>query len=225
MPPQRGASGMARRVATIARERGHVDAAHKRDAIVDHDRLLVVAMKGPLPAIESALHNPGRPKLVTDTPHQPPRRRKHRQRRARPQKHTNLDPRRRPNQQITHHHRRIARHQHEPRRDKPSSQMHMGRRRADLLHHPRQRELTVNQHLQLVPMPRRRSIIRPPARRRPQHHTANPLQPPRMMPTNSPRDTLARHSIDPRNRIIDSHTHHPTANQTATSTTIGLPQR
>ncbi len=41
-------------VVAVARLRGDIDAADKRDAVVDHDRLFVVAVQGPFLRVERA---------------------------------------------------------------------------------------------------------------------------------------------------------------------------
>jgi hypothetical protein len=89
--------------------------------------------------------------------------------------------------------------------------VHIGARRTDLLDHPRERDLTVDQHLQVVPGPRRRRVVRPPTRRRPKRSASDPLQPTSVMATHTPRNPVAGRSVEPANHMLESHGSHPTA--------------
>ena len=74
-------------VETVARLRRQVDAADERDPVVDHDRLLVVAVHRPLLGIERALDARVCGQPLAHLPHVAARRAEERERRARPDEH------------------------------------------------------------------------------------------------------------------------------------------
>ena len=53
-------------IPSVAMEVGQVDATDERDAIIDHDRLLVVAVHRPLPGVERALDAAARHQLIAN---------------------------------------------------------------------------------------------------------------------------------------------------------------
>ena len=85
MPADLGARGMIARVEAVPVLRGDVDAADEGDSAVDHDRLLVVAVEGPLAAVHRTW-DARLGELTGDLAHISARRAEERERRACPQK-------------------------------------------------------------------------------------------------------------------------------------------
>jgi hypothetical protein len=69
--------------------------------------------------------------------------------------------------------------------------VHVRGRRPDLLDHSVKRDLTVDEHLDGVPVPRRRSVFGPTPGRRVKNVAADPLETARVVPAHLTRDLVA----------------------------------
>ena len=184
VPADLAARGMAAAVEAIAGFRGQVDSAHESDPVVDHDRLLVVAVHRPLLRIERAADlacrrrgarasvAPSRVRVETTAAALPPRRARAPRpvRRARPGDSAESPA--------------LPARQREIGREEPAGDVDVRLGPLELRHHPRQRFGTVDQDLKRTSRPRLRLSRGPAARRsikRPK--PADPLQPPPMMRT------------------------------------------
>ena len=78
-------------VVTVAGLGGEVDATDERHPVVDHDRLLVMAVHRPLMRVEAALDLRPRDQPIPHLPHRLPRRTEQRQRCPGPHEHSHLD--------------------------------------------------------------------------------------------------------------------------------------
>ncbi len=84
------ARGMVARVIAVAVLRGHVDSTDEGDPVVDHDRLLVMAVHGPFSGVERAADACFRERLP-DLAHVPPGRPEQWKRRTGPQEYAHVD--------------------------------------------------------------------------------------------------------------------------------------
>ena len=218
---------MLGRVITITAEIGQVDSADKRDLVVDHDQLLVVAVHRTLVRVQRSLDPRPAHELIAPRAHQRPTRREHRHRSARPQQHANVDRLGRLAQQLAQQHRRLVADDREPRRDAPPRDQHTAPRGTDRLLEHREVRRAVDQHLDRVARPRRRITRRPQApviRRRPLRRAPQLAQPANMV---SARQTLDPSPGNAVGHSKDIHRHHaqtirrPTA---ATSTSTARPR-
>ena len=123
MPAHRRAGWMLRGVPPVTGQGGQIDTSDKSDPTVDHDRLLVMAMKRPLSLVKHTPHtHPG--ELVAHRPRHPPRWLEHRTG-APAHNSTRTSTRRAASaKQISHHHRMRLTVHHEVRRQKPATQIH-----------------------------------------------------------------------------------------------------
>ena len=101
--PTLRARRMLGRVEAVAGLGGEIDAADERDPVVDHDRLLVMAVHRPLLRVELALDPRVARQLVAHRAHLAARRPEQRQRRARPDEHADVDPLGQLGEQVAQH--------------------------------------------------------------------------------------------------------------------------
>ena len=83
---------MVVRIEAIAGFRGQIDSADERDAVVDHDRLLVVAVQRPFFRVQPELDPGVARQLLLHGAHITARRAEERQRRSCPREHADVDP-------------------------------------------------------------------------------------------------------------------------------------
>ena len=103
VPADLRARRMVIRVEPVAGLGGQVDPADERDAVVDHDRLLVVAMERPLFRIELELDARVAGQLGSHLANVAARRAEERQRRAGPGQHADVDALRELGEQVAKH--------------------------------------------------------------------------------------------------------------------------
>src|SRR5437899_2588247 len=92
----------------VSRLPSEVDDADEGTAIVAHDRLLMVAVQGPLFRVDAALDPSLLRKLVAHPRHLAARRTEERQRRSRPHEHTHLDALGEVGEQVAQHDKLLA---------------------------------------------------------------------------------------------------------------------
>ena len=148
-------------VEAVARLGGEVDPADERDAVVDDDRLLVVAMHRPLLRVERALDLRLAHEAIAHLPHVLARGTEERQRCACPHQHANVDALRQLGEQVAEHDRLALPLEREVGREVPARQVDVRLRGAQRLRDRRQRLRAVDEDLDRVPGARRRAFIRP----------------------------------------------------------------
>ena len=89
MPADRSPRRVVLGIPSVAMEVGQVDATDERDAIIDHDRLLMVAMHRPLPGVERTLNAAARHQLIANLSSIATPGPQHGQRRTGPDQHPN----------------------------------------------------------------------------------------------------------------------------------------
>ena len=154
VPAERGAGAMGARVEAVPRLRGQVDAADEGDAVIDDDRLLVVAVQRALARIQRAADPRTADQVVAHRPDGPARGREDRQRRPRPGEHADVDPIGGLRQQVAQDHRLGAPRERELRREEPAGDVDVGPGALDLGRDPRKGLRAVDENLDLVPRPR-----------------------------------------------------------------------
>ena len=225
MPAHPPTPRMLGRVITITAEVRQIDAADKRDLVVDHDQLLVVAVHRTLVRVQRRLDPRPAHELIAPRAHRGPARREHRHRSARPQQHANVDRLGRLAQQLAQQHRRLVTDEREPRRDAPPRDQHTTPRGTDRLLERREVRRAVDQHLDRVARPRRRITRRPQApviRRRALRGAPKLAQPASMM---SARQTLDRSSRNAIGHSKDIHRHHAQTIRRPSAATSGATAR
>ena len=125
------------RVESVAGLRGEVDAADERDAVVDHDRLLVMAMHRPLLRVERALDARVLRQAVPHLAHLATRRPEERQRRSGPDEHAHVDALGQLGEEVAQDDRLVAAHELEVRREVPVRHVNVRARRTQLARHHR----------------------------------------------------------------------------------------
>ena len=121
VPPQPPSRRMVAPVEAVAGERRQIDPADVRDAIVDEDELLVVAVHRTLLRVQLHLDAGAVDELVAHLPHLAAIGMEERQRRARPREHAHRNPFRHLTEQCGQ--RRPAVAQEETRREEPARKM------------------------------------------------------------------------------------------------------
>ena len=156
VPSEPAARGVVAGVVAIAREVGHVDAPDKGDLIIDHDRLLVMAVHRPLPCVESALDTGGAAQPLANGANLAARRMEQRNRGSGPEENAYLDPLGQAGEQVAEHHRWFA-VAHELKRGfyVPSSDMHVRVRGLESLGDALERPSAIDEHLDAVARSRR----------------------------------------------------------------------
>jgi hypothetical protein len=140
---------------------GEVQAADEGDFVVDHHDLLVMGTDEMLTWIQSHPHARSSHKVVPDSTDIAPVGPDHRNRRTRPQQHTDIDAARDIRQQLTDDDRVNATGQREAWSDRPAGDVDMTASRPDRLLDPGQYLRSVDQHLKLVSRPRWRIAAGP----------------------------------------------------------------
>ncbi len=152
-------------VVAVAGLRGEIDPADERDAVVDHDRLLVVAVQRPFLRIERALDLRVRDQLVSHLSHVVPGGPEERQRRTGPRQHAYVDALRELCEQVPKDDELAVALEREVRREMPAGQMNVRACLAELLRDRGQRLGAVDQNLDGIPGPDRGITGRPAAAR------------------------------------------------------------
>ena len=172
------------RVVAVAGLRGEIDATDERHPVVDHDRLLVVAVHRPLMRVEATLDLRPRDQAIPHLPYRLPRRAKQRQRCPRPHEHSHLDALGKFGQQVPHHRRGPLAGKRKVRREIPTGDMNMRPGPLELSRHPGQCLRPVDQHFGLVALSGERLPSCPTARWRVERaFPTDPMQPPPMVTT------------------------------------------
>jgi hypothetical protein len=150
-------------VEAVAREIGEVDAADERELVVDHDRLLVVAVHRPLAAVERTADARRGTQPLARRPDLSARWVKQRDRRAGPQQDPNVDRLGELSQQPAEDDGWIlVADDFEARLEMPARNVDVGPRGAQALRDAGKRLGSVDEHLDPISRPRRR-IARGPA--------------------------------------------------------------
>ena len=189
-------------VEAVARLGGEVDAADERDAVVDDDRLLVVAVHRPLLRVERALDLRAAHEAIAHLPHVSARGTEERQRRACPHEDAHVDALRQLGRAGcgARAARRRARARSRARSASPSGGC--ATRGAQRLRDRRQRLRAVDEDLERVAGPRRRVARRPPTGRRLQRlEPADPREAPPVVAADLLRDLLAEPAFDGEERL------------------------
>ena len=135
VPPERVARRVEAVVEAVACERGEIDPADERDAVVDDHELLVVAVHRPLLGVELHLDARAARQLVAHCTHLAAVRVEERQRRAGPGEHPDVAAFRRIREQLLQ--RRPAVAHGKVRREEPARDVDVRLRTGDLFGHPR----------------------------------------------------------------------------------------
>ena len=158
---------MVRRVEAVTGEIREVDAADERDLVVDHDRLLMVAVHRPLVAIERTLDPRRDTQPLASRAHLGASRVKQRHGRSGPQQHANVDRLGELGQQPTEHDRRVTvAHELQRRLQMPAGDVDVRTSGGEPLGDTRERRRSIDEHLDAIARPRRRVACRPATRRR-----------------------------------------------------------
>ena len=159
MPAEGAARGVVAVIEAVAPERRQIDAADPRDAVVDDDRLLVVAVHRPLACVERRPDARSAGERVAQLPNVAARGLEQRQRRTSPREHADVDALSEVPQQLAQ--RRAVRAQPEGRREVPAGDQHGRLRALEIVRDPRQRLGPVDDHLELIALPRLRLAVGP----------------------------------------------------------------
>ena len=185
------------RVIPVAGFGGQIDPADEGDAIVDHDRLLVMAVERAFLVVERALDLRVPDQLVPHLAHVCPRWTEERQRRTCPRQHAHVEALGKLGEKIAQDERLVVTREREVRREVPARQMHVRVRLAELSGDRGQRLRAVDQDLDGVPGTHRRLPGRPAARRRVERAPpADPGQPSRVMAADLLADLPAEPALD-----------------------------
>ena len=191
-------------VETVARLGGEVDPADERDAVVDDDRLLVVAMHRPLLRVERALDLRVADEAIAHLPHVLARRAEERQGCARPHQHANVDALRQLTEQVAEHDWLALALERKVGREVPPGQVDVRLGGAQCLRDRRQCLRAVDEDLDRVPGTRRRALVRPSTGRRLQRlEPADPREASSVMAADLLRDLLAEPALHGEERLAD----------------------
>jgi hypothetical protein len=186
----------------IAGFRGQVDSADEGDAVVDDDRLLVVAVHRPLLRIERAADLRAGTEALAHPSYRPPRGPKHRQRRSRPDKHTHLDLLSELSQKIAQNRRLSLPRQREVRREEPASDVDVRLGPLEFRHHPGKRFGTVDQDIERSSRARRRVTGGPATPRSIKRYLpADPLEPAPMVGTDGTANRRSQMAVSTEHEI------------------------
>ena len=148
---------MVVRVEPVARLRGEVDPADERDAVVDDDRLLVMAVHRPLLRVESALNLRVLGQPVAHRRDISPRGAEERKRRPGPDEHAHVEPLGQFGEEVPKDERvAITALERERRSEVPPGDVDVRLRAAQRVDHRRQRLRAVDQNLDAVAGSRRK---------------------------------------------------------------------
>jgi hypothetical protein len=164
-------------IEAVARLVGEVYTADEGDTVVDDDRLLVVAVQGPLLRVEGALDLGAADELFPHRSNLPTGRPEEGKRSPGPDEHSDVDPLGELGEHAPEDRRLGVPGQCEVRREVPSGEMDVRRGVTDFLGDPGKRNCAVDQDFELVARPRRRIPMSP--------ATLGGIQ--RMFPANAPK--------------------------------------
>ena len=151
VPAEPAACRMSAGVEAVARLRREVDPADEGDAVVDHDRLLVVAVHRTLACVEAAL-DAGLPgEGVAHLRDVLPRRAEERQGRAGPGQDADVDALGEVREQMPQHHRALAPLEREVGGEEPAGEVNVRPGRVELPGDRRKRLGAVDQDVDRVP--------------------------------------------------------------------------
>ena len=191
-------------VETVARLGGEVDPADERDAVVDDDRLLVVAVHRPLLRVERALDLRVADEAIAHLPHVFARRAEERQGCACPHQDANVDALRQLAEQVAEHERLAVALERKVGREVPPSQVDVRLGGAQGLRDRRQCLRAVDEDLDRVAGTRRRALVRPPTGRWFQRvEPTDPREASPVMAADLLRDLLAEPALDGEERLAD----------------------
>ena len=160
---------------------GQVDPADEGEAIVDDDRLLVVAVQGTLVRVERAGDAGAVAQAVSHLPHHRSRRPEERQGGSRPGEHAHIDAGRELSEQVAQDQRVVAAREWEVGGEVPPGEVDVRRRRREFLGDVRKSFGAVDEHVQRAPVARGRSPSPTAPRRRERVVPAEPPEPPSMV--------------------------------------------
>ena len=210
MPADRRPRRVIARVVAVAGLGGEIDAADERHPVVDHDRLLVMAVHRPLVRVEAALNLRSRDQAIPHLPYRVPGRAEQRQRCPGPHEHSHLDALGKFGQQVPHHRRDSFADEGEVRREIPPCDMNMRPSLLEFSCNPRQRLRPVDQHFDVVALPRRRLSGGPTSRRGVERAVpTDPPQPPPMVAADCVRDTVCEPAFSGKEEIAGGHAIRP----------------
>ena len=154
--------GVLTRVEAISVFRGQVDASHECHPVVDHDRLLVVAMEGTLTGVERTMNVRSAAEFVSHVTNRASRRSESRQRGTRPSKHSDVNPLRQFREHVAQDRwgGAIAA-KGEVGLKLPTGKPYVRPGSCDLIRNPRQRLFPINQDLERTSTTWQRVSLRP----------------------------------------------------------------
>ena len=155
--------GQVEPISRLARE---IDPTDEGDAIVDDDRLFVVAVKWTFLRIETALDARSQREIGLHPAHIAPRRAEERQWSARPRQDSHIQPFGKLCQEVPQDYRLAVTYEDEVRREVPARDVDLRLGSLEFRHHRGKGTGAVDEHLERVSRPRRRHLARPPSGRR-----------------------------------------------------------
>ena len=182
VPSDRSPKRMGIRVVAVPGKIGEVDSSDESETVVDHDRLLVMAVHRPLASVQGAPDGGSLAERVASLLHIGTRRPEERQRCTGPEQHPDVDAGGGLGQELAHGHRCIAPRDREAGIQLPACQVDLGPGRPDAGCDGLERLRPIDQELERVAGPGRWVTLGPPAwRRRGRALPAGPPQPAPMM--------------------------------------------
>ena len=160
VPPDSSPRDMRRRVPRVAAVEGEVDAADEGDSPVDHDHLLVVAVREPGAAVRVRLDPRVPRERVEHLAHLPLGGLEHRNGSTLPGEDAYVDPLSQLGEQVAHHHRLLLSREMELGGEEPARQMDVRLRARELRGDRGERFRAVHEHVEPVPWPRGKASVR-----------------------------------------------------------------
>ena len=158
VPADAAPGAVIRCVVGIAAVECEVDASDVRDPVVDHDRLLVMAVRRSRAGIERGPDLRMAGERALHLAHVPARGSERRDRRALPEQDAYVDLLGQLGQQDPDDERLLLAAERQLGREEPAGEVHVGGRRRHVGRHPGQRLRAVDQHLDRVPVAGRRAL-------------------------------------------------------------------
>jgi hypothetical protein len=193
---------MVVRVVAIAGFRGEINPAYEGDAIVDHDRLFVVAVERSFLRVEAALNFCVSDELVTDLPYVASRGTKERQRRSGPDEYAHVQALGELLEQVVKHDLLTVAYECEVRCEVPACQVDMRAGSLQLRRDDRQSMRAVDQDVDRIARSRRGVSGRPTADGRVECVcTSDPPQTTPMMSADQPADLVSEPTLGQEQRF------------------------
>ena len=196
MPAELRPCRMVTPVAAIAAEARQVDTTDECHSIIDHDRLLVMAVKRPFAGVEGACDRPRPPEVVAHPSDGSAGWLEDGKWRTRPQEDAHVGTPCNLGQQVSQDDRPLGVAQHEVRGHEPPGQMDVRPSAPELVHDLGERGLAVDQHVDAIARPGRRRILGPAAGGRVEHGAGQASHPATMLRPHRRRDAVPDCSID-----------------------------